>query len=1165
MKFLKSTIQKILLPLVSLSLCMALARPVHAADSPQADLKTALEQTELGKLPEGWKAFKGDWAVRLDAQPAPEGTEAAAQPQALQPDQEKQCHLPRVLGTDLEGGVIRYDAREFGDFTFTYQMKHATERDYWGNAFRFRIQPNGKQYYYVKRERFGTFTLNWADGKSEKVLATSEGKVDLDQGQWVWVRVKAEGSRFKVWACTDGVSFAPFLDFTDAKHLSASGKIAFAAPRRFHFAFLENPWNNDAAKRQKGAWLTRVVQGQAFRQLAKEGQTQNQVQVEYFVSDPAKAPTLLSFEDGAMKHTLPLTETGIGFHTLDIFASVRGDRPSEPVQVALAKSSQTLDRASVKVTNSFQADRLASFNPKPESAPDESAPVTKQDYLACSDKAFARYGNTGRLPWDNRWSDATVLYRATGEQKYLDRAMEWTRIWIKGRTSGKTEIPDFHFASRPGFANAATLALEKGNLTPEEKTIFLNIISDVLANGHQEGGGIMNRAMGYALSIQPLLKLVPAHPMRRQLMKYHDAIMADFLATKEVLENSSNYMPITLLYLISWIDDHGMQDLYQDPKVRQGFENVLALMDPAGGIPQFADYGGRHLYSFKLVAVFERLATVYKDGRYKWAAHQMARRLLQRFNVEELSGGDTEAIAWAYAYADDSIPETCPTSGSVVTERNTGRLDKLILRSGWGINDFHVAVDFVTGCEHGDSNALALLSVYKDGGQSLIDKAGRDIANHSLPLIRERASGFPYLKEPWEAGLWYQASFDLKLFGSWGSFSGGAGSPLGHQWLYGEAMIPYDFTYNPAREFAFVWGLNGNGKVRVYLDDVKLIQSGDSPDKPRKETVLEDFEGPAYRWIGNFQKADGAHSGKGCGRFDVDFAETNFIGKKFPMPLDVHGKDYDRIEFWFKLEPVTGSVAQWATLTLGDKSGTPRNYPTNYNQNHAVKQKFFQDGKLTTFAGFSLEDRNSFGGRQGRDREFLFVKNKVLWVRDRVRPDAAKPFRAGPIWQVGNLSGTKGANWFDTWIDTNLMLWFVPKPYATVELMSDPQPKGYDMGLKKLYPAVLAQYADGAKAGNGLVFDSLLFPHSGKEEAAKLAAQVKVLHDQDDITLISVGGDLLLFNPAGQKVALQGLVTDCTMLYVRGLATNSPACEGVGGTQAEYQGGKLDLKVAPNP
>lgn len=1129
-----------------------------AADPAPMNLGGDFAATELGKLPAGWKAIKGDWAVRLDEQPAPEGTEEAAQPMPIVPQREKESLLPRVLSTDLQGGVVQYEAKEFGDFTFTYQMKHFTERDYWVNQFRFRIQGKGKYGYYVKRERYGKMSLYGLDGTGEKLLATSEGKLDLGQGQWVWVRVKAEGNRFQVWACTDGVSFSPFLDYTDEKNLSASGKIAFMGPHRFHFAFLENPWNNNAELKKKPAWLTRMEQGRAFQQNAGTPFTQYQVQVEYFVNDPAKAPSAVAVECGGKKKTVELVKPLPGFNTVHVLADIKSDAERESIRISLLRGSATLGAATCMVMNTFRQEKLAAANPKPETDVDVATPVSKKDYMACLDKVFAKYGNTNRFGWDDRWGENTVMYRATGDKKYLDRVMEWTRLWIKGRTSGKTETPGFHFASRPGFANAATLAIEKGDLTPDEKKIFLSIIADVLATNAQEGGGIMNRSLGYALSIKPLLKLVPDHPMRKELMKYHDAMMTDFMATKEVLENSSNYMPITMLYMISWIDDNGLQELYQDPKLKQTFENVLQLLDPSGGLPQFADYGGKHQYSFKVLAVLERLATVYKDGRFKWAAHQMARRLLQKFDVEQITGGDTEGIACAYAYADDSIPEVRPSNGSAVLERNTGHLDKLVLRSGWGKDDFHVAVDFVAGCEHGDNDSLAVLSVYKDGGQSLFDKAGRDISNHSLPLIREQAEDYPYPRQPWEAGRWYQASFDLKLFSSWGTFSGGAGSPLGHQYLYGEGMIPYDFTYNPAREFAFAWALNGNGKARVYLDDVKLVKSGATPGKNEKETVLEDFEGPAYRWIGNFQKAEGAHGGKGCGRFDVDFAESNFIGKKFQMPLDVYGKDYDRIEFWFKFEPVVGEIGGWATLHVGDKSGTPRNYPMTHNQNHAVKQKFFKEGQRATFAGFALEDRNAFGEPQGREREFLFVKNKVLWVRDRMRTDTARSFAAGPVWQVGSLAGAKGANWYDTWVENNLMVWFVPKRNAVIEALSDPQPKGHEAGWKKQYPAVLSQKVVGKGPSKSMVFDTLLVPHKGNEDAAKLAAQITVLYDQDDVTLLSVDGGLLLCNPSGKTFRSNELETDCRMVFVKVDGSRADA-EAEGGTRVVFKGQALDI------
>ena len=153
-------------------------------------------------------------------------------------------------------------------------------------------------------------------------------------------------------------------------------------------------------------------------------------------------------------------------------------------------------------------------------------------------------------------------------------------------------------------------------------------------------------------------------------------------------------------------------------------------------------------------------------------------------------------------------------------------------------------------------------------------------------------------------------------------------------------------------------------------------------------------------------------------------------------------------------------------------------------------------------------------------RDFLFVKNKILWVRDSITPEPARPYAAGPIWQVGNLTPSQGKNWFDTSVDSNLLLWFVPKPYASIESISDPQPRGYEMGWKKQYPAVLTQYATGQQGGKSLVFDTLLQPHQAGKDAAQCAKAIKVLHDQEDITLISVGGDLLLCNPTGRKVSL---------------------------------------------
>jgi hypothetical protein len=1120
----------------------------------QETLNGSLSSATLGSIPVGWKVNRGDWAVKLDRQFAAEGADEAKKALTLSPQAEKENLLPRVLGTDLEGGTIRYTNQAIADFTLTYEMKHATERDFWVNGFQFRIQPKG-ECYSVRHERFGPFTLL----RNGKEIKTSAGKLDVDQGEWLWIRVKAEGKRILVSACTDGMTFLPYIDVTDEGGINEPGTISFTGPRRFRFAFLENPWDNDAKKLAKGAFLVSAQQGDGFRQITGAKSIQTPILVEYFVADPAKAPTSITISCDGKSKTIQLERQTIGYHKRQFLAEVLKEGSTGKVDLVLNRAGKAIDHATAVVTNPWDPAKQAQQDARTEQSSPQSMPVTKADYMACLDKIFDHFGNDGKMPWDNRFGANAILYRAMGDQKYLDRVMEWGRRWIKDRETGKLEYPDFNFSNRDGFANAATLALQKGNFTPEEKKVFLAIVADVLANGFQEGGGVMNRAMGYAVTLKSLLDLVPDHPMRKQVLRFRDGMMSDFMATKEILENSSNYLPITALFMITWIDDNGLQELYKDPKVIRGFRNLVDMMDPSGGFPQFADYGGKDLYDWMLVAVFQRLATVNRDGEFQWAAHQMARHLIANFKAGEISGKEYEAIAFAYLYSDDSIPEVRPSVGSVVLSRNSGRLSKLILRSGWEQKDFFAAVDLLSGCEHGDSMALSLISVYNDGGQSLIDKAGRDISNHSLPLVRESSEDIPYARQKFEWGRWHHASYDLKLFGSWGAFSGGAGSPVGVQYLYGDGMIPYYFTYHPDREFAFVLGLNGNGKTRLYLDDVRLVKSGDSPEKPAKVLMLEDFEGPAYRWIGNFSKSDGAANGKSCGRFDVDFSESSYIGKKFPMPLYVYGDEYDRIEFWYKLEPVTGDISG-LVLSVGDKSGTPRNFATNLSQNHPVKEKFFRDGKLATFAGFTLHEESPFGGNQTREREFLFVKNKVLWIRDRITPDPKRPYAAGPIWQVGKLSGDHGANWFDTWIDTNLLLWFVPKSYAAIEAISDPQPKGFEMGYKSHYPAVLTQYATGTEAvKKPLVFDTLLQPHSEQTAAAPLAASIKVLHDQDDITLISVDGDLLLYNPSGKEVSFGDLVTDCMMLYVTKTSTDLPTCESEGGSKVIFKGKALSL------
>ena len=321
------------------------------------------------------------------------------------------------------------------------------------------------------------------------------------------------------------------------------------------------------------------------------------------------------------------------------------------------------------------------------------------------------------------------------------------------------------------------------------------------------------------------------------------------------------------------------------------------------------------------------------------------------------------------------------------------------------------------------------------------------------------------------------------------------------------------------------------GKSEHFEKHAKLKASMvESP--PEKVKVLDDFESDSYGWQGNFKQVPGGVNGGQCGRFLVDFAQDSFIGKMFPLSLYVYDSEYDRIEFDFKIEPLSGSFDRWFVLHLGDNTGTTRNYPTMHMQNYPVREELFQENPRSTFALFRLDDKGETGRSRTTKREFLFAKDKFLWVRDSFRPSAGEPFAAGPVWQIGELTGKQGDHWYDTRVESNLLFFFPKKPYGTLELISNPSPKEFEAGFKKQYPALLTYCVSGEKPEREYVFDTILLPHDGKGDAGKLAESIKVLYDKDNVTLIQVGEDWMLRNPEGKNFKFGELATNSRILYL---------------------------------
>ena len=83
------------------------------------------------------------------------------------------------------------------------------------------------------------------------------------------------------------------------------------------------------------------------------------------------------------------------------------------------------------------------------------------------------------------------------------------------------------------------------------------------------------------------------------------------------------------------------------------------MVGPGGGLPWFGDYGGTQNSEALLIAAFERAATVYHDGRFKWAAHRVYQSDPHSANEKTpgktYNGWQLFGFGCAYAWADDSI------------------------------------------------------------------------------------------------------------------------------------------------------------------------------------------------------------------------------------------------------------------------------------------------------------------------------------------------------------------------------------------------------------------------------------------------------------------------------------------------------------------------------
>jgi len=294
------------------------------------------------------------------------------------------------------------------------------------------------------------------------------------------------------------------------------------------------------------------------------------------------------------------------------------------------------------------------------------------------------------------------LYKLTGKKKYRKTAKSLL-LEIGGyehllSTEIRDSLSQHYNGQLPPLASIFTFSKythafdilkESGNLEELEiDSIGQNIAKSADWFVQFQEWGPMNRAMLRAEGMLYAAKMLPDHPHQPQWKMVGEAILQDNIGKWEI-EDASGYTNIwlhSMLRYLSYVDQDN--SLLQTPILKYYFNYLLALMCPAGKIPDFGDsqWNG----SLRLIPIFEKGAGIYRNETLRWAAAEIFRNHLNRDSKDPFTA---IVIADACGWADFEIPASRPvTNSQEVLEDMVGK--KIVFRDGWDKSSTYLLLNY---------------------------------------------------------------------------------------------------------------------------------------------------------------------------------------------------------------------------------------------------------------------------------------------------------------------------------------------------------------------------------------------------------------------------------------------------------------------------------------
>ncbi len=319
------------------------------------------------------------------------------------------------------------------------------------------------------------------------------------------------------------------------------------------------------------------------------------------------------------------------------------------------------------------------------------------------------------------------LYEAEGNIEYAKRAKKvivnyknYRKYYPQSSIDNRSEyskglpaLPDFFTSSR--FIRAYDILKYTDLLSQKE----IEDIDNTIAHStdfiiQMQEWGTMNRGILRAEGIAWAVRAVPNHPHTKNWEMLDYAIGFDNWGNWEI-EDASLYNAIWLYSLIGYADaKNSIKELFKTPEMYYYAYYYLNLICPDGFVPDFGDAHWRSNWSRYLV-FFETAAAQYKDENFKWAASNIALKMIDFDKVTSV--GTAYYLLDCYRFGAADLVAKVPTTSSMeVMEDNVGK--KIVFRNGW------------------QPNSTYMLLNYRDEGESGI--VFKDYLRDTLPVEEEK-------------------------------------------------------------------------------------------------------------------------------------------------------------------------------------------------------------------------------------------------------------------------------------------------------------------------------------------------------------------------------------------------------------------------------------------